>query len=51
MPFAAARFNAMSTKATKTIKQALAYKPQHTVWFAATQDLFNRVVAFYFGVI
>ncbi len=41
----------MSTKATKTIKQALAYKPQHTVWFAATQDLFNRVVAFYFGVI
>jgi putative transposase len=35
-------------KATKTIKQALLYQPQHTAWFAQTQALFNHVVAFYF---
>ena len=39
----------MATKATKTIRQALVYKPQHTAWFAATQELFNRLVAFYFN--
>jgi putative transposase len=38
-------------KATKTIRQALNYQPDHAAWFAANQDLFNRVVAFYFGVI
>jgi len=27
------------------------YRPQHAQWFAATQDLFNRVGAFYFEVI
>ena len=38
-------------KATKTIRQALSYQPQHAVWFAANQALFNRVAAFYFEVI
>ena len=38
-------------KATTTIKQALRYQPQHAAWFAATQALFNRVVAFYFSCI
>ena len=38
-------------KATTTIKQVLNYQPHHTAWFAATQDLFNRVAAFYFEVI
>ena len=41
----------MPTKATKTIKQALTYKPQHATWFTEMQVLFNRVVAFYFEVI
>ncbi len=38
-------------KATTTIRQSLQYRPQHAAWFAATQNLFNRVVAFYFEVI
>jgi putative transposase len=38
-------------KATTTIRQSLQYRPQHAGWFAATQDLFNRVAAFYFEVI
>ncbi len=38
-------------KVTRTIQQALNYQPDHAAWFAANQDLFNRVVAFYFGVI
>jgi putative transposase len=38
-------------KATKTIRQALGYKPAHAAWFAATKDLFNQVTAFYFEVI
>lgn len=38
-------------KATTTIKQVLNYQPHHVAWFAATQDLFNRVAAFYFEVI
>jgi transposase len=38
-------------KATTTIKQVLNYPPEHSVWFAATQALFNRVAAFYFEVI
>jgi IS605 OrfB family transposase len=41
----------MSTKATKTIKQVLSYKPQHAAWFERTQALFNKVVGFYFEVI
>ncbi len=41
----------MPAKATKTIKQALSYKPQHTAWFAETQALFNRIAGFYFEVI
>jgi putative transposase len=41
----------MALKATRTIKQALTYKPQHAVWFAQTQALYNRVIAFYFEVI
>ena len=38
-------------KATMTIKQVLNYQPDHAAWFAATQALFNQVVAFYFEVI
>ncbi|GCE15402.1 hypothetical protein KTT_52610 [Tengunoibacter tsumagoiensis] len=38
-------------KATKTIKQALCYQPQHALWFEAHHALFNRVAAFYFDVI
>src|SRR3989449_9791713 len=38
-------------KATTTIKQVLNYQPDHAAWFAATQALFNQVVAFYFEVI
>jgi putative transposase len=38
-------------KATTTIRQRLQYQPQHAAWFARTQDLFNRVAAFYFEVI
>ena len=37
--------------ATKTIRQKLEYRPGISEWFASTQDLFNRVVAFYFDVI
>ena len=37
--------------ATTTIKQVLHYQPEHGVWFAANQALFNRVAAFYFEVI
>jgi putative transposase len=38
-------------KATTTIRQVLNYQPEHAAWFAANQDLFNRVTAFYFEVI
>ena len=38
-------------KATTTIKQVLTYQTGYSAWFAANQVLFNRVVAFYFGVI
>jgi putative transposase len=38
-------------KATTTIRQSLGYQPAHAAWFAATQDLFNQVAAFYFEVI
>ncbi len=38
-------------KATTTIRQSLNYQPQQSDCFAATQALFNRVVAFYFEVI
>jgi putative transposase len=38
-------------KATTTIKQVLNYQAEHGAWFAANQALFNRVTAFYFGVI
>jgi putative transposase len=38
-------------KATTTIKQSLQYQPEHVAWFAANQNLFNRVAAFYFSVI
>ena len=38
-------------KATTTFKQVLNYQPHHAAWFAATQDLFNQVAAFYFEVI
>jgi putative transposase len=38
-------------KATTTIKQVLNYQTEHCAWFAANQALFNRVTAFYFGVI
>src|SRR6266566_3752448 len=38
-------------KATTTIRQSLGYQPAHAAWFAATQDLFNQVTAFYFEVI
>src|SRR5947209_20405947 len=38
-------------KATTTIRQSPGYQPAHAAWFAATQDLFNQVTAFYFEVI
>ena len=38
-------------KATTTLRQRLQYQPGHAAWFATTQDLFNRVAAFYFEVI
>src|SRR5438034_9052167 len=38
-------------KATITIRQSLQYHPAHADWFAATQQLFNKVAAFYFEVI
>jgi len=38
-------------KATTTIRQVLNHKPAYGAWFAATQDLFNCVAAFYFDVI
>jgi len=41
----------MAIKATKTIKQVLSYKPQHAALFEQTQQLYNRVVSFYFDVI
>src|SRR5438046_7949663 len=41
----------MPAKATKTIKQALSYKPQHAALFERTQQLYNVIVAFYFDVI
>jgi hypothetical protein len=41
----------MAAKSTTTIRQVLSYQPQQAAWFAATQALFNQVVAFYFEVI
>src|SRR6266700_3862690 len=41
----------MAAKATTTIKQVLNHQAEHGAWFAANQALFNRVTAFYFGVI
>lgn len=41
----------MAAKATKMIKQVLNYQPHYSAWFAANQDLFNRVATFYFEVI
>src|SRR6266852_6731015 len=41
----------MAAKATTTIRQGIHYQPEHAAWFAANQALFNRVTAFYFGVI
>ncbi len=38
-------------KATTTIRQCLNYQAHYAAYFAATQSLFNRVVAFYFAVI
>ncbi|HEX3640813.1 MAG TPA: transposase, partial [Ktedonobacteraceae bacterium] len=38
-------------KATTTIRQVLNYQADYGTWFAANQDLFNRVCAFYFEVI
>ena len=38
-------------KATKTLQHALSYKLHYATWFAETHTLYNRVVAFYFGVI
>ncbi len=38
-------------KATKTLQYALSYQPHHAMWFAETQALYNRVLAFYFEVI
>ncbi len=41
----------MAAKSTTTIRQVLSYQPHQAAWFAATQALFNEVVAFYFEVI
>jgi hypothetical protein len=41
----------MAAKSTTTIRQVLRYQPHQAAWFAATQALFNQVVAFYFEVI
>ena len=38
-------------KAITTIRQVLNYQADDAAWFAANQDLFNQVCAFYFGVI
>ncbi|GAC1518288.1 MAG: hypothetical protein NVS3B14_20520 [Ktedonobacteraceae bacterium] len=35
----------------KTIRQQLDYRPEIARWFEETQDLFNRVTAFYFELI
>jgi putative transposase len=45
------RRESSTAKATTTIKQVLNYQPEHGVWFAANQALFNQVAAFYFEVI
>jgi hypothetical protein len=41
----------VAAKSTTTIRQVLRYQPHQAAWFAATQALFNQVVAFYFEVI
>jgi hypothetical protein len=41
----------MAAKSITTIRQVLSYQPHQAAWFAATQALFNAVVAFYFAVI
>lgn len=38
-------------KATKTLQHALSYPVHYGTWFAETHTLYNRMVAFYFGVI
>jgi putative transposase len=40
-----------NAKPTKTYCYRLGYRPQAGEWFAETQNLFNRVAAFYFDVI
>jgi putative transposase len=42
---------AKTATATKTIRQRLVYRLGISEWFASTQDLFNRIVSFYFDVI
>lgn len=39
------------SRATKTIRQQLNYRPEIVGWLEETQALFNRVAAFYFEVI
>jgi transposase len=39
------------SRATKTIRQQLDYRPEIAGWFGETKALFNRVTAFYFEVI
>jgi transposase len=41
----------VGAKSITTIRQVLSYQPHQAGWFAATQTLFNQVVAFYFEVI
>src|SRR6266700_3345076 len=43
--------NVSMAKAITTLRQVLNYQPHRAAWFASTQDLFNRVAAFYFEVI
>ena len=39
------------SRAGKTIRQRLGYRPEIADWFGETQALFNRVAAFYFDLI
>ena len=39
------------TKAIKTIRQSLEYRPGVSEWFSTTQSLFNTVAAFYWQVL
>jgi hypothetical protein len=40
-----------TAQATKTLRQPLEHRPGVSEWFGTTQVLFNRVAAFYFGVL